>query len=69
MTTNQQLELGFNGAQTRILGRRREIRVARAQWWFAQMRAAVASAVDWPAANQPSAEQIVFPGVNRQVKV
>lgn len=68
MTTNQQLELGFNGTQTRIFGRRRETRVARAQWWFAQMRSAVASAVDWPDASQPPAEQIVFPGVNRQVK-
>src|SRR5580700_212958 len=33
MTTNEQLELGFNGTQTRILGRRRETRMARGQWW------------------------------------
>jgi hypothetical protein len=68
MTTNQQLELGFNGGQTRIFGRRRETRVARAQWWFAQMRAAVADAMDWPAEGRPSAEQGVFPGVNRELK-
>ena len=39
MTTNQ-LELGFNGTQSRIHGRRRETRVTRAKWWFAKMRAA-----------------------------
>jgi len=68
MTTNQQLELGFNGTQVRIHGRRRESRIARGQWWFAQMRAAVAGAMDWPANGQPAAEQIVFTGVNREVK-
>lgn len=69
MTTNQQLELGFNGTQTRIYGRRRETRVARAQWWFAKMRAAVASAVDWQAPGRPPSEQILFPGANREVQV
>ena len=68
MTTDQQLELGFNGTQARIYGQRRETRVARAHWWFAQMRAVVAGAMDWPAPGQPPAEQIVFPGVNRQAK-
>ena len=66
MTTNQQLELGFNGTQARIYGRRRETRVARAQWWFAQMRAAVADAIVWPPAGRPPAEQIIIPGVNRE---
>ena len=69
MTTDQQLELGFNGTQARIFGRRRETRVTRAHWWFAQMRAVVAGAMDWPAGGPPTAEQIVFPGVNRQMKV
>jgi hypothetical protein len=69
MTTDQQLELGFNGTQARIFGRRRETRVARGQWWFAQMRAAVAGAMDWPANRQPPAEQIVFTGVHREVKL
>jgi hypothetical protein len=68
MTTNQQLELGFNGTQARIHGRRRETRVARGQWWFAQMRAAVAGAMDWPANGRPAAEQTVFTGVNREVQ-
>jgi len=66
MTNNQQLELGFNGLPARSLGRRREARVARAHWWFAQMRAVVAGALDWPAGGPPPAEQIVLPGVNRQ---
>ena len=69
MTTNNQLELGFNGTQSRIHGGRRETRVARAQWWFAQMRAAVACAMDWPASGEPRAEQILFPGANREVQV
>ena len=69
MTTNQQLELGFNGTQTRIYGRRRETRIERGRWWFAQMHAAVASAVAWPAKGPASSEQIVFPGVNRRLKV
>lgn len=68
MTTNQQLELGFNGTQARILGRRRETRMARGQWWFAQMRAAVANAMEWPAKDQPPAEQIIFSGVQREIK-
>jgi hypothetical protein len=66
MTTNQ-LELGFNGTQSRIHGRRREMRVARAKWWFAKMREAVENA--WQEQTRPRAEQIVFPGVNREVRV
>lgn len=66
MTMNQQLELGFNGTQARIYGRRREIRVARAHWWFARMRAAVAGTIAWPPVSQPPAEQIVIPGVHRE---
>ena len=69
MTTNQQLELGFNGTQARIFGRRRETRVARGQWWFARMREAVANAVNWPAPGRQHPEQILFPGANRELKV
>jgi hypothetical protein len=67
MTNINQLELGFNGTQTRIHGRRRETRVARAQWWFAKMRAVVENA--WQEQTQARAEQIVFAGVNREVKL
>jgi hypothetical protein len=67
MTTTNQLELGFNGTQSRILGRRREQRVARAKWWFARMRAAVENA--WQEQAQAQPEQIVFAGVNRKLEV
>jgi hypothetical protein len=69
MTTNQQLELGFNGTQSRILGRRREQRVARAKWWFAKMRAAVQNAISLPEAGRPRPEQIWMPGANREVQI
>jgi hypothetical protein len=62
MTTNEQLELGFNGSQITH-------RMTRAKWWFAQMRAAVAGAMDWQAASPPRPEQIWMPGANRQLKV
>jgi hypothetical protein len=66
MTTNQ-LELGFNGTQGRIYGRRRKPRVARAKWWFAKMREAVENA--WQEQTQAKPEQIIFPGVNREMHV
>ena len=69
MTTNEQLELGFNGTRRRIPGRRREQRVARAKWWFAKMREAVENAMAWENAGQPRPEQIWMPGANRQLKV
>jgi len=67
MTTKQQLELGFNGTQSRIFGRRRETRVARAQWWFAQMRAAVSDAISWPPAEPPS-EQFIFSATSGETR-
>jgi hypothetical protein len=68
-TTDGQLELGFNGIKPRALAARREGRIARANWWFAKMREAVASAMDWKTAGQPRPEQIWMPGANREVKV
>ena len=67
--TDGQLELGFNGIKPRALAARREGRIARANWWFAKMREAVASAMDWKTASQPRPEQIWMPGANREVKV
>jgi hypothetical protein len=67
--TNEQLELGFSGSQPRAHAIRREGRIARANWWFAKMREAVASAMDWQTAGQPRPEQIWMPGANREVKV
>ena len=68
MTTNQQLELGFNATQRRIHGRR-EQRAARANWWFATMREAVENALQWEEAMQPRPEQIKLAGINREVNV
>ena len=68
MTTNNQLELGFNGTQTRIHGRKRETRMARGQWWFARMREVVNQAMDLETGGQARPEQIWMPGANRQFK-
>ena len=68
MTTNQQLELGFNGTPTRLSGRRYESRAARGKWWFARMREAVASAIDWQAETASRPEQILFSNANRELK-
>ena len=67
MTTNEQLELRFNGMQTRIYWRRREQRVARAQWWFARMREAVENA--WVEPASARAEQGWMPGAHREMSV
>jgi hypothetical protein len=68
MTTNEQLELGFNGMQRRIYGRPRT-RVTRAQWWFAKMRAAVENAVNWQNETASHPEQIWMPGANRSLEI
>jgi hypothetical protein len=69
MTTNNQLELGFNGTQTRICGRRRESRMARGQWWFARMREVVSQAMDLEPENQARPQQTWMSGANRQLEV
>ncbi|HEX5398880.1 MAG TPA: hypothetical protein VFY06_07520, partial [Verrucomicrobiae bacterium] len=69
MTTNKQLELGFNNVPTRTAGPRSEGRIARASWWFARMRNIVAGAMDWNTAAAPRPEQIWMPGASREVKV
>jgi hypothetical protein len=63
--TDNQLELGFNGIQPRAV--RREGRIARAGWWFAQMRDIVERAME--ATGEPRPEQIWIPGASREVKV
>ena len=67
--TDNQLELGFNGILPPANAVRREGRIARAGWWFAQMRDIVGRAMDWEAAGEPRPEQIWIPGANREVKV
>jgi hypothetical protein len=67
--TDNQLELGFHGIQPRPNLAWREGRIARAGWWFAQMRDIVERAMDWEAAGEPRPEQIWIPGATREVKV
>ena len=67
--TDNQLELGFSGIPPRANAVRREGRIVRAGWWFAQMRDIVERAMDWEAAGEPRPEQIWIPGANREVKV
>jgi hypothetical protein len=69
MTTNEQLELGFNGLVPQARSTKREGRIARANWWFAKMREAVENAMDWQTANEPRPQQIWMPGANREVKI
>jgi hypothetical protein len=69
MTTNEQLELGFNGIAPQTNSTKREGRIARANWWFAKMREAVENAMDWQAAGEPRPEQIWMPGANREMKI
>jgi hypothetical protein len=64
--TNEQLELGFNGAKICVKPTGRKGRIARAGWWFAQMRAAVSCAVE---TGEPRPEQIWIPGASREIKV
>lgn len=64
----QQLELGFNGGHLPAFPRRGN-RAARANWWFAQMRAAVGRAIDWSVATDPRLEQIWMPGTHRHVEL
>ena len=69
MTTNEQLELGFNGLPPQVNTVRREGRIVRANWWFARMRAAVEGAMDWQTVHEPRPEQIWMPGANREMKI
>jgi len=66
--TNEKLELGFNAAPRGNFARR-ENRIARASWWFTQMRQTVANAMDWSAIAEPRPEQIWIPGATREVNI
>ena len=68
-TTNEQLELGFNGLPPQTNSTKREGRIARANWWFTKMREAVENAMDWQTVNEPRPEQIWMPGTQRQVQL
>lgn len=64
--TNEQLELGFHGAKRCVKPTGRRGRIARAGWWFTQMRAVVSRAAE---VAQPRPEQIWIPGASREVKI
>ena len=64
--TNEQLELGFNGVKLCAKATGPKGRIARAGWWFAQMRAIVSCAVETV---EPRPEQIWIPGASREIKV
>jgi hypothetical protein len=61
MTNINQMELGLSTAQrlANSLNHRRR-RANRARWWFAQMRRAVDSALDWQPAPPVPPEQTWF---------
>ena len=63
---NEQMELGFNGAKLCVKPTGRHGRIARAGWWFQQMRDIVSHAVE---PGEPRPEQIWIPGATREVKV
>jgi hypothetical protein len=66
MTNNTQLELSLNAKRTGPLNHRKSSRVARAKWWFSQMREAVEKAVDWQD-GESRAEQSWLTGTDRNV--
>jgi len=65
--TDYQMELGFTGIRPPANAARREGRIARASWWFTQMRGIVERAME--ATGEPRPEQIWIPGATREVKV
>ncbi len=60
--TNQQMELGFGGGRMQRPTTRRQRRLERAAWWFAQMRQAVDRALDWQAMSPGPTGAIVASG-------
>jgi len=64
--TTEQMELGFNGIRLAAKATGRQGRIARASWWFAQMREIVNRAVE---SAEPRPEQMWMSGTTRQVKI
>ncbi len=62
-----QLELSFSGTTLNVKLSRRERRISRAGWWFAQMRQLVDRAMVWDTAAEPRPEQIWLPGDRHHV--
>ena len=55
--TNEQLELSLAGGKQITPPPHRAGRVARAAWWFGQMRKVVNGAMDWNNTPEPRPEQ------------
>ena len=53
----QQLEISFDGTCSFRPVTHRQKRMARAHWWFSQMRLVVNRAIDWEPAGEPRPEQ------------
>jgi hypothetical protein len=47
MMNANQMELGLKAKQVRATARQKQQRQQRAQWWFAQMRRVVDTALEW----------------------
>jgi len=54
---NQQLEITLPAAACRRPGNYRHRRVARARWWFSQMRRVVDEAIEWAPAPSVQRDQ------------
>jgi hypothetical protein len=59
--TDNQLELGFTGIRPRANAVRREGRIARAGWWFSQMRDIVSARWKPPASRGRSKSGFLAP--------
>jgi hypothetical protein len=64
MTNITQLELSLNAKRSQPRSHHKSSRVARAKWWFSQMREAVENAIDWPEGENRT-EQIWLAGTDR----
>jgi hypothetical protein len=61
MTNTDQMELGLSTAQRLANSlNHRQRRLSRSRWWFAQMRRAVDTALDWQPAPPARPEQTWF---------
>jgi len=57
MNTNQ-MQLGLKAKQLRATARQKQQRQQRAQWWFAQMRRVVDTALEWKPSESGRPEQV-----------
>ncbi len=63
----EQMELSLSNVRACQSASRRQRRLNRANWWFAQMRQVVDRAFDWQPAPEPRPEQIWIPQSYRKI--